>query len=99
MSEVRLTLMEAVARQQAVVARYNGASIKLAPHLIFERHGDLFVSAFNMSKGWKTEDERRLGQFKVAGLTGVELLAEPFDALPSYDGAPPRTDDVAVLTI
>ena len=99
MNETRVKLMEAVARKRAVAARYNGAMIKLAPHLIFERHGDLFTSALNMSKDWRADDERRLGQFKLAGLSATELLDETFDPLPSYDGAPPRSDDVLILTI
>ena len=94
-----MALIEAVARKQTVEARYNGVMIKLAPHLIFERHGDLFVSALNMTKTWRTDEEPRLGQFKIAGLRDISLLEEPFDALPTYDGAAPRSDDVVVLTI
>ena len=41
MSDTRLKLIEAIARKQAVTARYNGDEIKLAPHLLFERRGDL----------------------------------------------------------
>ena len=50
MSEARLTLMEAIARKQVVAAQYNGEQIKLAPHLLFERRGDLFVHALNMNR-------------------------------------------------
>lgn len=92
-------LLEAVARKRVVTARYNGRVIKLAPHLMFTRHGELFVNAHNMSKAWRADDEMRLGQFKLAGLNDVELLDENFDPLPSYDGAPPRSDDLTVLTV
>jgi hypothetical protein len=99
MNDTRLKLMEAIARKQAVEARYNGDVIKLAPHLLFERHGDLFISAFNMSKAWRSDDERRLGQFKLAGLAATELLDESFDPLPCYEAAAPRSDDTLILTI
>jgi len=99
MDEPRLALFEAIARKQAVTARYNGAAVKLAPHLIFARHGDLFISALNMGKEWRSEEERRLGQFKLAGLSAAEVLDETFDPLPAFDGAPPREDDVVVLAI
>lgn len=99
MSETRLKLMEAIARQHLVAAQYNGTLIRLAPHLLFERHGDLFVSALNMSKNWRTEDEQRLGQFKLSGLGAIELLDEGFTALPSYDGSTPRPDDTIILSI
>jgi hypothetical protein len=99
MSDTRLKLMEAIARKLAVTARYNGAEIKLAPHLLFERHGDLFISALNMSKTWRADEEPRLGQFKLAGLDEITLLDESFDALPAYLAGPPRADDVLILAI
>ncbi len=95
----RLTLMEAIARKRAVAALYNGTTIKLAPHQIFERHGDLFLSALNLSKNWRADEERRLGQFKFAGLKDVQLLEDAIVALPSYNGALPRPDDVLILSI
>lgn len=99
MSDPRLKFMEAIARKRMVSARYNGSVITLAPHLLFERHGDLYVSALNLSKGWRSDDERRLGQFKLAGLAAAELLDEAFDPLPSYEPAAPRSDDTLILAI
>jgi hypothetical protein len=92
-------LMEAIARQRAIQARYNGSVFKLAPYQLFERRSDLFISALNLSKAWPSDEERRLGQFKIAGLSAMELLDEGFDPLPSYDGSLPRADDVLVLAI
>lgn len=99
MSEARLTIIEAIARKQNVAAQYNGNLVKLAPHLLFERRGDLFVGALNLSKGWRADDEPRLGQFKLAGLGGMELLPEHFDPLPSFEAAAPRPDDTLILVI
>jgi hypothetical protein len=99
MSETRVKVMEAIARKRTVAARYNGNAIKLAPHLLFERRGDLFVSALNLSKRWAADDERRLGQFKLAGLNGTEVLEESFDPLPSFQASPPRPDDTLILAI
>ncbi|MGN6357744.1 MAG: hypothetical protein ACTHLU_09730 [Novosphingobium sp.] len=99
MDHIRVTLMKAIARQQAVATRYNGERIRLAPHLLFERHGDLFIGALNLGKNWRADDERRLGQFKLAGLGGAELLDETFEPLPSYQPAPPRADDTLILAI
>lgn len=99
MEDIRLTLMEAIARQRIVETRYNGERIRLAPHLLYERHGDLFISALNLGKNWRDDDERRLGQFKLAGLGGAELLDETFDPLPSYHPETPRTEDTLVMAI
>lgn len=99
MSDPRLTLMEAIARKQVVAARYNGEEIKLAPHLLFERHGDLFVRALNLSKAWRSEEDKRLGQFKLAGLVATELLDETFEPLPGYDATAPRPEDTTLLAV
>jgi hypothetical protein len=99
MQDTRITLMEAIARQQIVVTRYNGQKIRLAPHLLFERHGDLFVGALNLDKSWLEDHERRLGQFKLSGLGAAELLDETFDPLPSFEHAAPRADDTLLLAV
>ncbi len=91
--------MEAIIRQRAVAVRYNGTQFKIAPHILFERHGDLFVSALNLSKSWRDEDDQRLGQFKLAGLSDTELLEEGFDPLPSYRPLPPRDQDVVIVAV
>ena len=61
---------------------YNGQKLTLAPHALFARHGDLFVSAVNLTKSWRADEEKRLGYFKVAGLAGVEVTEDTFDVLP-----------------
>ncbi|MFK4874548.1 MULTISPECIES: hypothetical protein [unclassified Novosphingobium] len=99
MIDTRLSLMEAISLRKTVNARYNGGIIKLAPHLMFERHGDLFVSALNLTKAWRSPEERRLGQFKLAGLEVTELLDEVFEPLPDFEAAPPRSDDTLLLAV
>lgn len=95
----QLRLMEAIARKRLVHARYNGALIRLAPHLLFERRGDLFVSALNVDKVWRSGEYPRLGQFKLAGLHAPQLADKPFDPLPGFDRAPPRAEDVVLLSV
>src|SRR3546814_18085896 len=76
MNDTRLKLMEAIARRRMISASYNGNRMTLAPHLMFERRGDLFVSALNLGKNWRSEEERRLGHFKLDGLGAAELLED-----------------------
>lgn len=99
MDEIRLKLMEAIVRQRIVTTRYNGERLRLAPHLLFERHGDLFVRALNLGKNVRPDDERRLGQFKLAGLGEAEVLEETFLPLPSYQAQPLRGADRLVMTV
>lgn len=99
MSDPRLTLMEAISRKLKVETQYNGATIRLSPHLMFERHGDLFVSALNLGKVWRSDEEPRLGQFKLAGLSEVKLLDESFEPLDGFRPEVLREGDVLVLAV
>ncbi|MDP3675945.1 MAG: hypothetical protein Q8R44_12770 [Novosphingobium sp.] len=95
----RLVLFEAIARKRAVTAEYNGVQMRLAPHVLFERRGDLFLSALNMSKNWRSDEEKRLGHFKLEGLGETKLTEEGFDPLPSFEAAAPQPDDKLVMAI
>ena len=92
--------MEAIARGRLLTARYNGQALTLAPHALFARRGDLFVSAVNLAKNRRSEDEPRLGSFKLAGLADVEVTGEPFEALPNAAALlAPADDDELILTV
>lgn len=91
--------MEAVARSRTVTGRYNGEIMHLAPHLIYERHGDLYVGALNLDKNWRSPEERKLGHFKLSGLDMVELSDDAFEPLTRDHLAPPREDDTLVMAI
>jgi hypothetical protein len=99
MKENRLTIMEAIARKHAVSARYNGGEMILAPHLLFERRGDLFVSALNLSKVRRADDVSQLGQFKLEGLGMVALTEVTFEPIPSFQPKTPRLDDTLIFAI
>ena len=98
-SDPRMVLFEAIARKRAVTAEYNGVRMRLAPHVLFERRGDLFLSALNLSKNWRPDDEKRLGHFKLDGLGETALTDEGFDPLPSFEPAAPQPDDTLVLAV
>lgn len=91
--------MEAIARKRLVTARYNGAVLTLAPHILFERHGDLFISALNLSKTRGSDDDIRLGQFKLIGLGEVTLLDDPFEPIAAYVADVPRDGDTLILAV
>lgn len=99
MSDTRLALIEAIVRKLPIIALYNGNVMKLAPHLLFERHGSLFLSALNMSKRWRSDDQRYLGHFKLDGLSVTELGDETFAPLASFQATPPHADDRIILAV
>ena len=99
MSDPRMIVMEAIARRKLLAANYNGLRIDLAPHLLFERHGDLFVSALNLAKNWRSDEDPRLGQFKLDGLGAAEVRDEAFEPLASFEPAAPTENDTLVLAV
>ncbi len=99
MDDTRLKLMEAIARKRLVTAHYNGQVLTLAPHLLFERRGDLFISALNLNKSWRSDEDPRLGHFKLGGLASIELSEEEFTPLPGFEAAPPREEDTPLLGV
>ncbi len=45
------TIFEAIVRKRCVVATYNRVTMTLAPHVIYTKHGDLFIDAVAHRKG------------------------------------------------
>ena len=79
-SHLRDLLSFAIARRVRVAANYNRAEAVLAPHSLFERHGDLFVRAVTLEYDGRTPREPKLGTFKLAGLSSVRMLGRTFPA-------------------
>lgn len=91
--------LQAIATRHLIQADYNGAELRLAPHLLFMRHGEPYIGAFNPGKAWRSDDERRLGYFKLAGLHNLMVIDQPFEPLETADTAPPRAEDQLVFAI
>ncbi|MEY4270216.1 MAG: hypothetical protein RLZZ58_1432 [Pseudomonadota bacterium] len=99
MTEIRMVLMEAIARKRVVTVRYNGIDIALAPHLLFDRRGDLHLAALNLTKAWRSDEDPRLGVFKLGGITAATIGDAGFDPLPSFAGIAPTDADIAILAV
>lgn len=78
-------LIEAIARRRCVTATYNRQATLLAPHIVYTKHGDLFVDAVTVEREGKPPREIKLGAFKLAGLTGLALTSRAFTANPLFD--------------
>lgn len=91
--------LEAIARRILIRADYNGARLVLAPHQLFERHDELYVGALNTGKAWRSDDERRLGYFKLKGLGNVELTEDAFEPLELEDSSLPRPEDRLLFAV
>lgn len=84
MADTKL-ILEAISRMRCMEAIYNRVRMKLAPHILYTRHGDLFLDAVAVEREGRTPGRLRLGTFKIAGLQVTELVARSFQPLPGFN--------------
>lgn len=94
-----LTVIEAIAKRLLLHADYNGVALILAPHQLYERHGDLHIGAINTAKVWREGEAPRLGSYKLAGLRNLSLTADPFEPVPGLGQDMPREGDKLILAV
>lgn len=83
-------IFEAIVRQLCVTASYNGGRVSLAPHVIFTRHGELYIGALTIARDGKPPREPKIGLFKLDGLGGLEITEQGFRMSPIFDRADER---------
>jgi hypothetical protein len=96
MSPSRIVL-EAIARRRCLHATYNRAAVRLAPHILYTRHDELFVDAVTLEHDGRRPRETRLGTFKLAGLREPAVAEQDFRLEPSFDPGDARYDGVTLL--
>jgi hypothetical protein len=89
-------VLEAIALRKCLDAVYNGGTVRLAPHLLFSRHDELFLSAATIARDGQPPKEPKLGTFKLAGLRDLKLTDEIFRPFAGYD---PMATDPAVTNL
>ena len=91
----RIYVLEAITAGTLLEADYNRQQLSLAPHALFARRGELYLGAVNQAKAIRSDEEPRLGVFKLAGLSAVRVTDQPFDVLPeSAQGLPLPEDEL-----
>ena len=76
---VNQKLFEAIATRKCLHATYNRVRMKLAPHILYTRNDAVFISMPSRSKKSGAEPrEKKLGSFKLDGLSGVAVADEAF---------------------
>jgi hypothetical protein len=89
-------LLEAIALKKCVEATYNRMVVKLAPHILYTRHGELYVDAVTVERDGKPPREIKLGTFKLSGLNSPGLVSRTFNAEPVFN---PADDKYAGVTL
>jgi hypothetical protein len=92
-------LSEAIFARRMVSVSYNGATLTLAPHQLFLRHGVPFLGAFNPDKNWRGPEDYRLGNFNLTGLRELTVLDQAFEPIAAFDGSPPSERDQVLVSV
>ena len=83
--ETNKLLLESIALRKCIVATYNRMRVKLAPHVLYTRHDELFVDAVTVEREGQLPREIKLGTFKLAGLKELEFAGGLFKPEPAFD--------------
>jgi hypothetical protein len=87
-------LRRAIAGRLCVSATYNRGWVRLAPYVLYEKDGALFLDAVTLERDGQPPREPKLGAFRLSGLSAVLLTSESFEPIVEvqkgqarYDGA------------
>lgn len=72
------TILEAIVKKLAVAATYNRGEVVLAPHVLYTKHGELYVDGVVLERDGKPPKETKVGAYKLAGLSPLRITARRF---------------------
>lgn len=98
-SEAVEVLKHALRHHLCVRATYNRDIFILAPHILYERHGEPHLDAVAIERGGSKPQEAKLGTFKISGLRNVAMTSEPVAPFPDFDPADARYDEQVIASI
>jgi hypothetical protein len=94
-----MILFEALAKRLCVATTYNKSSIKLAPHILYTRHDELYLDAVTVERDGKPPKELKFGTFKLAGLVDTALTTRAFVPLRDFDAGAEKYVGVTLFTV
>jgi hypothetical protein len=71
-------LFEAIALKKTVAATYNRLRMRLAPYILYTKHGEVYVDAVTVEREGLPPRDIKIGSFKVAGLRELASDGQPF---------------------
>jgi hypothetical protein len=92
-------VFEAIVKKQAIAATYNRGSVTLAPHILYTKHGEIYVDATTLERDGQPPREPKLGAFKLAGLTGLRITPRRFTVSELFAVADERYEGVTLLAV
>lgn len=79
------TVLEGIVRQRCLSATYNRTRMILAPHILYTRHGALYMDAAVISREGMLPREEKMGIYKLDGLKDLTVLERAFTISALFD--------------
>ncbi len=83
-------VLEAIVKQLCLATTYNRQQVTLAPHILYTKHGELYVDAVTVEREGRPPKELKLGTFKLAGLHPLRVTARRFEKSALFSPFEPR---------
>ena len=97
--EMNALIFEAIALLKCVSATYNRMHVTLAPHILYTKHGELYVDAVTLIRDGQIPREVKLGAFKVAGLKDLAPTDQQFSPDAVYNSDDPKYGGVTLFAV
>lgn len=97
--ETNKVFFEAIALRKCVEAQYNRTSVKLAPHILYTRHDELYVDAVTIERDGQPPREKKLGTFKLTGLKEAAVAGRQFQPEPIFDPNDSKYQGVTLFAV
>lgn len=92
-------VFEAIVKQQAIAATYNRGTVTLAPHIVYTKHGEIYLDAVTLERDGQPPREAKIGAFKLTGLTGLRVTPRRFTRSELFVANESRYEGVTLLAI
>ena len=93
-------VLEAIALRRLLEATYNRMRVKLAPHILYTRHDEMYVDAITIEREGRPVTEPKLGTFKLAGLKIEGVLPTTFNPQGDlFEPNNPKYEGVTLLAV
>jgi len=77
----------AIAAKRFLEFTYNRMRMKVAPHVLYTRHGAPFIDAIPVERDGKSLLDPRLATFKLSGLEDIKVMTTSFVPFPGFDAS------------
>jgi hypothetical protein len=92
-------VLQAIALKKCVEATYNRAQVRLAPHILYTRHDELYLDAVTMERDGRPPREIKLGTFKLTGLQDLAVAERAFEPQSIFDPGSEKYQGVTLFAV